>query len=345
MNIDLLKKNPYLWDLYICNELTSDLHQNESDRKKNGFIPNRSPSISEFLSDNNPIQYYPDDKQFSICLTHDIDEIYQPRSHQVLSCLNSLIKKKNLSSFGVHFSSHRTKENSPYWNFKEIMELENEYGATSSFYFMATEMDPHRFRYNIEDLEGELGYIADNGFEVGLHGGYYAYNNFDAISSEKKRLEKVLGKNVMGYRNHYLRFEYPLTLEYLDKAGFSYDTTLGYNFSVGFRNGMCHPFHPYNSTVNSNMTIIEIPMAIMDGALFFVEPDFDKAWVLVQQMIDKVASLHGVLCLNWHNVNFSWSVNEKMKLMYEKILQYGYEKEAWMTNGNNIANYVKSVSI
>jgi hypothetical protein len=38
-------------------------------------------------------------------------------------------------------------------------------------------------------------------------------------------LESVLEKEVVGFRNHFLRFRIPDTWELLSKAGFKYDTT------------------------------------------------------------------------------------------------------------------------
>ena len=77
--------------------------------------------------------------------------------------------------------------------------MEASFGAKSSFYFIAAEADPIRFRYNIEDIGHHLGEVSDRGWEVGLHGGYYSYDNPEEIKKEKKRLEAVLGKKVIGF--------------------------------------------------------------------------------------------------------------------------------------------------
>ena len=67
------------------------------------------------------------------------------------------------------------------------MDLEARFGAKSSFYFIAAEADPIRFRYDIEDMEHHLGEVSDKGWEVGLHGGYYSYNNPEADKKRKKK--------------------------------------------------------------------------------------------------------------------------------------------------------------
>lgn len=282
---------------------------------------------------------YPENKKFAVCLTHDIDDVYPPCSHTILS---SLCHIKNLDFNGLKkqlFWKDKGKESSPYWNFKEIMKLENKYDGKSSFYFLSTDKDIHRFRYNIEELENELGFIADNGCEIGLHGGYYSYNNLEYIQKEKKRLEKVAGKEVIGYRNHYLMFKFPDTWELLAKAGFKYDTTLGYSDMVGFRNGLCFPFKPFNINTNEEINILEIPLIIMDGALFSSLTSSGKAWEDAKILIDTVEKYNGVLTLLWHNSAFNCPFREKTFKFYKRILEYLYERNAWITSGENILKW------
>lgn len=138
------------------------------------------------LKTNPGLFKYPDGKKFAICLTHDVDDIYPPFTHQVLAALTNL-KKFAWSSLKEQLLwKVKGKHTSPYINFKKIMELEKKYNAKSTFYFMTATRDPRRFRYNIEDIADEVRFIAENGWEVGLHGGYYSFNDLQAIEAEKK---------------------------------------------------------------------------------------------------------------------------------------------------------------
>ena len=169
-----------------------------------------------------------------------------------------------------------------------------------------------------------------------LHGGHTAYNTLDEIKEKKKRLENVLGKTVIGYRNHFLKFKVPDTWELLSKAGFKYDTTFGYADCVGFRNGMCHPFKPFNLNTGKEIDILEIPLTVMDCTLFdYMRLDFDKAWDVTKMLIDRVEKHKGIITILWHN---TYMVNDKLKF-YEKILNYCYEKKAWMTSGEEIEKW------
>lgn len=296
-------------------------------------------SIYDIL-DCDPIRNYeyPENKKFAVCLTHDVDDIYPPFSHNILSVLYQL---KNLEFGEIKnqlFWKHGGKENSPYWNFDEIMRLEDKYDAKSSFYFIATDEDIRRFRYDIEDLDNAITSIADNGWEVGLHGGYYAYNSLETIIEEKRRIEKVLCKKVIGYRNHYLMFNVPDTWSLLTKAGFKYDTTFGYINVLGFRNGMCNPFHPFDIDNNQEIDIIEIPLNIMDGALFSY--DIRTAWDFTKNLIDHVEKFNGVMTIVWHNYIFNCPFRKDWSKLYNKLLNYCHEKNAWMTSGDEISRVV-----
>ena len=333
---DTLRQHEDLWDIYTRKEEYSPRRLDQygcfpyADSTYQNVL---EPTVSNFLIDNGFVIEYPDNRQFAVCLTHDVDEIYPPLKHTLLSAL-TFLKKRDF--FGLReqvFWKQHGKKKSPYWNFQKIMDLEEKYGACSSFYFLATDADIYRFRYHIEDLEDELGQITDKGWEVGLHGGYYAYDNLEEILVEKKRLEQVLGGKVTGYRNHYLRFKVPDSWEYLAKAGFKYDTTFGYNEMVGFKNGMCHPFRPYNLQSGREVNILEIPLTIMDSTLFEMVTSYNEAWDLAKRLVDTVASCHGVFTLNWHSDSFTCPFKERRPELYEKILKYCSDQQAWLTNG------------
>jgi hypothetical protein len=187
------------------------------------------------------------------------------------------------------------------------------------------------------DLVGEFEFLLEKGAEIGLHGGHNAFNSIDQLINEKKRLERTLGKKVQGYRNHFLRFIIPDTWENLRGAGFLHDSTLGYPDCAGFRNGMCHPFRPYNLNKKRVIDIIEIPLIIMDWTLFgCMNLDVDTAWNLTKDLINKTEKNHGVITFLWHNDWFTSKIHAKF---YERILDFCAKKNAWMTNAGEIAAF------
>lgn len=333
-----LSRNPELWDLYTIKDECGP----ENDCKSYYRGPNpgglREPVVSRYLYEHGFRLDLPDDRPFAVCLTHDIDDLYPTTIHRGLSGAYRLRRLDFRGLGGEIFWRRDRKGSYSYRNFREIMRIEARYGAKSTFFFMATDrnIDPRRL-YDVEILGSELGEIVDAGCEVGLHGGYYSYDSPDAILREKRRLEKALGRGIVGYRNHYLRFQAPETWEHLQAAGFKYDTTLGYNDLPGFRNGMCYPFRPFNRRSGREIDIVEVPLTIMDCSLFSTCKSLPAAWDAARELVDTVERYHGVITLLWHNNAFSAAYLERSKIIYNKILNYCYSKNAWMASCEDIA--------
>jgi hypothetical protein len=85
----------------------------------------------------------------------------------------------------------------------------------------------------------------------------------------------------------------------LEKAGFSYDSTCGYNEAVGYRAGTSQPFCPIGCSV-----LMELPMSIMDSALFSsgrMGLTSTQAMPLCKRIVDHAKRAGGALVINWHD--------------------------------------------
>lgn len=334
MALEALKQDAEIWDLFTKKEeYTPGL------RDRHGRFPHylsrhgdcQSARASKYLRERSFSLAYPDGRRFAVCLTHDIDCIYISRDC-ILDVLNNVGSQPGArKAFALRMPLYLLRQRgNPIWNFESIMELERKYGAKSTFFFMAGDRDLGRaVNYRIEALKDDLRQIRAAGWGIGLHCGYHSYDCLEELQAEKLRLENVLGEEISGCRNHYLRFRVPDTWELLREAGFKYDATFGYADFAGFRNGMCYPFKPFNLNTGKPIDIWEIPLAIMDGTLFeYMSLDAGGAWEIARQLIDTAKSLGGVISILWHN---TYMLGEKLKF-YRKILDYCQEKNAWMTS-------------
>lgn len=333
--IKTLRDNQSLWDLFTKKEEYNPLVLDKYRRFPYYLSKHKDvlePKVSDFLSQNGLKVEYPGGKTFAVCLTHDIDMVYYSKFNWPYQTARSLWRRQISKAWAILLHRVSRKIN-PLWNFEQIMNLEAKYGAKSSFYFLALEKGEQDFNFKIDELAEELKNIIDNGWEVGLHGGHESYENPDVIRREKERLENVIGKDVKGFRNHYLRFKVPTTWELLKETGFKYDATFGYADCVGFRNGMCHPFKPFDLNTNQFIDILEIPLNIMDSTLDnYMRLDWEEAWKITQWLIDAVEKRKGVITILWHN---TYMVDEMLEF-YEDILKYCQKKNAWMTSGEEI---------
>ncbi len=98
------------------------------------------PSVSRFLVENGLHPEYPDGKKFAVCLTHDIDVIYPEKIYMIIGTAKAFAKGNLTDAIKTPFCRICKKFN-PYWNFREIIELEAKYNAKSSFYFLALRLE------------------------------------------------------------------------------------------------------------------------------------------------------------------------------------------------------------
>ncbi|MDD1673215.1 MAG: polysaccharide deacetylase family protein [Methanomicrobiales archaeon] len=334
----ILQMDTSIWDLFTCKEEYYPQLLDTYGRFPYYASKNRDifmPKASQYLSEHGFSVEYPDNAPFAVCLTHDIDIIYESIRTKGHSAIRNLKRGNIPESLQGLYSLHSKKI--PFCNFIDIMALEEQYNSKSTFFFMAENPEDQDYFYNIEDLGSEIGEIVDRGGEVGLHGGHTTFSDPEKMREKKKKLEKMLNRPVQGYRNHYLRFNVPSTWEYLKEAGFKYDSTLGYADCIGFRNGMCHPFRPFNIDSQSVIDIIEIPLIMMDMTFFntYMRLNMNQAWELFLRVTQEIERCQGVLTILWHNNNL---LNDWRKL-YVKILEYCSKKNAWITNGNTICQW------
>lgn len=284
-------------------------------------------------------------------LTHDVDDVFVKNRHIFLS-IYSLPKNRDPSSFINLLKGKINRKKTPYINFKKIIQIEKKYNAKSSFYFLATPQDIFGNKYNIEELQEEINYIINEDYEIGLHTGYYSFDKQDEINREKKKIESIIGEKISGVRNHVLRFKIPDSWELLAKAGFEYDTSYGYYDMIGFRNGMCHPFQPFNLNKNKKIEILEIPLNIQDMTfLMHMKTDVSDSWRHIKNLIDITEKFNGILTILWHNWTFSLPTSyggifkKEWTILYEKILDYSSKKNAWLTTAKDIYDYYNKNSL
>lgn len=291
------------------------------------------PIVSEQLVKKGVIKpSYPEKKEFAVCITHDIDEIFLPIKNSIKQFAKNTLSL-NINSAFLNIRSIVNKKDNPFYNIHKLISIEKEFDANATYFFLALKNHEKDFNYNLEEVQDIIQDIIKSGSEIGLHGGHDAFLSHKKIIQEKEYLERVSGIKVIGYRNHYLKIKIPDTWENLIKAGIKYDSTLGFYDKVGFRNGMCHPFYPYDEKKERHLNIMEIPLSVMDCSLNnYMGLNIEESFNEVKEIIDRVHSINGVFTLLWHNTYF---FDEQLEL-YRRILDYCQNKNAWFTSCGDI---------
>jgi len=151
-------------------------------------------------------------------------------------------------------------------------------------------------RYDIKDYSGELKRLAQKGHEISLHG-LDAWCDPEKGRRELETVRTIIGDEKVGVRMHWLYYNHH-TLEILEQAGFDYDSTVGYNDSIGFRSGTAQAYRMPGSA-----DILELPLIVQDTAMFFrkrMALTEKAAAVKCAQLVDTIQGSGGVFTVNWH---------------------------------------------
>jgi len=307
--------------------------------------------------------YWPSGKKFAACLTHDVDAIGKWPSPRTLYHLYRSVKalvSGRVGHLGKELSSafgYLIRGEDPYSDFERLIELEKRYRYHSSFYFRADAwsrwssilmflwsltiagngLDSPRYDIRSRQVKGIIERIAEGGSEVSLHAGHQTYLSERRLSRERELLEKALGNQVKGVRQHFLRLRVPTTLTIQERVGLKYDTTLGYADDCGFRAGMSFPFYPYDALGERQLAILEIPLIVMDHTLFrYKGYSMNEAWRVTQQLINEVKQRHGVITLLWHSNLLD---TPGYKDVYEKSLAYLSELDAYVVPCSELVDW------
>ena len=256
--------------------------------------------------------------RFAVALTHDVDDVtlYSLRNAfrlfgQARDPRSYAFRKGASTALGA---LARIGQPDPYWNFDRWAAEESRRGFRSSFYFcppaprarheydaLYTMDDTLAFEGGRITVRGLMRTLAERGFEIGLHGGYLSHLEAEELAREKRQIEEALGKPISGIRQHFLRFEAARTWDAQRRAGFGYDTTLGYNEAIGFRAGIAAPFHPWDAGARRPLEMLELPLTAMDGALFrAMKLAPAPAMAKVREHLERVEAVGGLAVLLWH---------------------------------------------
>lgn len=280
---------------------------------------------------------WPQNKKFAVCLTHDVDRV--KKTYQYLT---HFIKSKDLH----HIKSFVAEKENPYWNFEKIMEIEDKYGVRSTFFFLNESKQFNilrpkewklalgRYDLNSKKIISVIQKLQIGGWDIGLHGSYDSYKNKELLLKEKINLEKIVGKEAIGIRQHYLNLDIPETWEIQKSIGLKYDASFGSSLEVGFRNKQYLPFYPFADS------FIVIPLTIMDSTLFRNSKSIEDAWIKCKEIIDE-AEKHGALVtVLWHQRVFNEQEFPNWGEIYIKIIRYCLNKNALVTNIDGILSWL-----
>ncbi|HXB58901.1 MAG TPA: hypothetical protein VNU95_05030 [Candidatus Acidoferrales bacterium] len=267
----------------------------------------------------------PDGYNFIACLTHDMDHI-GIRNHKfdhtmfgflyratVGSVLDFCRGRKNWRQLGTNWLAALKLPlvylglAADFWNqYDHYLKLEK--GLESTFFVIPkkgeTGLDSRGNRprrraasYDAAEQKDLLKKLQSAGDEIGLHG-IDAWRDSNAGREEQEIISRITGMTETGVRMHWLFYD-ERSPAVLEAAGFTYDTTVGYNQTIGYRAGTSQVFKPMTTE-----RLLELPLHVMDTALFY--PNYlnlspTEAQETLCPFIVNAGRFGGVMTVNWHD--------------------------------------------
>lgn len=276
---------------------------------------------------DSPVDGHP----FALCLTHDVDRVrktyqtvYYALRDRDPSHLRSLVPGAE-----------------PYWQFDEIRALEADLGVRSAFYFLDEQslfrdrpptewLNPRAWklyaaRYDVTGprMAEVIADLDDGGWEVGLHGSYDSYRDRSRLAAEKRTLERVLGHEVAGGRQHYLNLDMPETWRHQRAVGLRYDASLGSSTEYGFAHGY-DPLRPFDDE------FVVFPLTLMEITLPDPGATPAAARAVCDDLLAEARANGAVMTVLWHPRLFSEADFPGYRDCYRYLIERALELDAWV---------------
>jgi len=277
---------------------------------------------------------WPKGKKFALSLSHNVEFWNLQPSSDVDSHKANPYKK-------MFYFMNRNFYDDPSRMIKTIMRRENSLNASSS-YFVLTKSDFPDERRNYFDDEHYFNQIVNvlKDSSVNLHGSKEAAYQYHFLPQE---LDKLKGFSANGFRVRYLNFRYQNLFKVLEQANIKYDSSIGFDERIGYRAGISYPFQPYNMEENRPFNVLEIPLIVMDVALFNqTGANIKQASRRINQLIGIAKRHKSHLSICWHTHMFNPAEHPYWAKLYWKSLQTAKLNKAWLCSLDKLYNYWKN---
>lgn len=306
----------------------------------------------------------PDGFQFLVCLTHDVDHP-SIRRHKCDHTMWGFLYRAIFGSVG-NFARGRMSLGSLFTNWLAALKLpfvylglakdpwgefvdryrEIEKPFRSTFFVIPFANHPgntsngpaprmRSARYGARDLAGKIEKLAEAGCEIGLHG-IDAWLDSTEARQELEEIRRGSGSREIGVRMHWL-YHGEQTPKILETAGATYDSTVGYNETVGYRAGTTQAYRPLQAS-----HLLELPLHIMDTALFYpgylgLSPKETEA--VLDRMVGNAVRFEGCLTINWHDR--SLAPERLWGRPYLKLVQDLQSRGAWCSTAGEAVSWFR----
>lgn len=271
-------------------------------------------------------------RKYHFQLTYDIDNAYAYKQKGMLRTLGGIAKhiyKFELKKLWRQLLVLINKRKDPFDTYNYQLNLQRKYGFRPIYFFLLGDygLNDKNLSHENRHFQSLIKSIADYA-EVGIHPSYGSNKNAEKVKREIKRLERIIKRDIVISRQHFLKLTFPETYRRLFESDIREDYTMGFASDVGFRAGTCTPYNFYDIDEELEFNLKVVPFQVMESSLkYYLKLTPEQASERIHAMIDEVKAVKGTFVSLWHNESLSDEEEWKgWRNVYEQMIEYAYNK-------------------
>ncbi len=259
------------------------------------------------------------EKKMTCIPTYDIDIAYSYKGKGWIRNVGGLLRdvfsgKSSLVSERINVL--KGKQQDPYDSFDFLDALHKKYALSPIYFFLLSQGGP--LDKNIAPAHPLMQTLVEwtqKKYAVGIHPSYQSNDDINTLRQEISLLDSTKS------RQHYIRFEFPITYRNLIELGIREDYSMGYGSTNGFRASTSHRHHWFDMAKNEVTSLNLFPFCFMECNSFFEQQfSVDEAYQEMMHYADMVEAVGGNFISIWHNFSLGtdpmWEGWKEMYAMF-----------------------------
>ena len=264
---------------------------------------------------------------FKTIVTYDIDVAYKYIGRSVTRIIATTAKdllRLDFRNIYRRFQTLYKDKKDPWDTYDYLKESIESNHLDSIFFFLLSDKSKHDRNLDfknpaIKELVNKIKLFS----EIGIHPSYKTSLFPGKISTEKKRLEDLSGKNIYKSRQHFLKFDLPATYNALIEAGITEDYSMAFSALPGFRAGTSKSFYFYDLKNEKQTNLKIFPVTLMEDTfmnLKYAHPEESLRDMF--NLMEAVKNVDGTFISIWHNHTISETSEYKdWRNVHDKMIQ------------------------
>jgi hypothetical protein len=249
-------------------------------------------------------------RQYEYLSTIDIDNAYAFKEKGLLRTAGGLLRsvlKLDITRLLLQLKVLTGKRKDPFDTYNYQLNIQKKYGLKPIYFILLGDygFNDKNLHHENRHFQSLIKSIADYA-SVGIHPSFGSNDNSKKLGAEINRLQRIIKREVIRSRQHFLKLSLPETYRKLLEEDILEDYTMGFASELGFRAGTCTPYFFYDLDDELECKLKVFPFQVMESTLkYYLNYSIDRSIVELKRMIDEVKEVDGTFISLWHNESLS----------------------------------------